>query len=353
MKHFLTLFILLIIQYSCSGTGKKDNVLVTFDKEKTLDIKKTKISSDDLGEIMQIHVFDSLLLVSQINQEYIYSIFNLNNGKLIKEVVRRGNGPNEIVFPQGVAKYNDTLFSFYEGNKDKLFFYNILSLINGEDNPLKIISLNNRMGLRYYPLNDSILIGTGIYEKGRYCYINLKNGFTDFYLDYPLNDKLKNLSNRHKGMAFQSSVCIHPDKDRFVSTTSGSAIFEILKINNPIIDRIIRHIYYFGEHKIIYGNIASSKESPLAFLGIEANSEYIFALYSGKSIAKEGESYIFCNNLLVYDWNGTPLINVKLKTGIKSIALDNESSKIYGFTVNNETALPEIVELDITNLFEK
>ena len=94
----------------CNCNGNKDTVLKDFRKSIKIESSSTLIDPTLLGEIMEIVVFDSILLISQMNQEYIFYLFNLNDGLLSQKAIRRGRGPGEMVFPRGITKFNDTLF---------------------------------------------------------------------------------------------------------------------------------------------------------------------------------------------------------------------------------------------------
>jgi len=165
------LFYLSITLFLCSANAQEP-VLSEFSKTVTVNSTVTKIQSLDIGELVDMSVIDSVLVINEMFNENIFKLFSITSGKMICNCIRSGRGPNEMLYPDIITKCKNDIFSTYDQNLKKLIYISINDLIKGNFQFRKIDKLEIPAALKAYPINDSMIICTGVFEEGRYCLYN-------------------------------------------------------------------------------------------------------------------------------------------------------------------------------------
>lgn len=333
------------MQFGCNSVSTKDPILADFTKTIHLTMEKSLIQNSDIGEIVDMLVIDSFLISDEIFSKKIFKLYDIQTGKLLSNFIDKGRGPNEMLFPHILNYYNQDCFTTFDNNNKELIYFSLCEFRNQNyrfHKKEKIeFTTTKSFATKSYLLNDSTLLCTGILEKGQYILYNLKSKNTKLLLDYPYDEKHKGESNEIKGTAFQGEISVKPDRKKFANATGG--IFEICELQGADIRRIFRKIYYFPEYKIIQNHAAFYSTQPYAFHSITSTDSYIFLIYSGRSMKEFGEEYYAGNNLLVFDWEGNPVVNFILDRYLKNFTLDVRYMKIFGYCTNPISGEPEIV----------
>lgn len=343
MKNVYFIFIIFL---SCASTNNGDKVLADFVKTKDLSSIKSPIQSAKLGKMADILIMDSTLIYSEVFNDYIFKLYNIKTGELLCESIKTGKGPNELLYGNLLMKLNDSIFVTYESGRNELVYISVNDLLHGVDKFEKIINFDTKV-IRAYHVKDSLMLCTGQFVEGKYCLSNRKTKSNIYKLDYPSNSKNESVDNSIKALAYQGQICINPKANKFVNIISASGILEICSISENNIKRECQKIYSLPEYKIFhFGDetiTGSSKNSKLAYLDVDVDNKYIYVLYSGMTREEIGEDLFGGRNLLVYDWEGNPIVNYKLDRLIASITLNKDNMKLYAYSVNPKNFKPEIV----------
>ncbi len=344
MIRTLCIFVLVCIGISCS-IDSSQSVLSDFDNTINLELNVSPIESVELGELLDMVSFDSILIVNEVFKEKLFNCFNVNNGHLVSNFVNRGKGPNELMFPGLICALNDSVFSTYSANKKQLIYFNVFDIINGFYQFGKVVNtdLPNLIIFQSYPLNDSLIIFTGIFENGKYCLFNSISGNTIIEVEFPIDEEHQTDNNYIKSMAHQGEIAIKPDKRKFVFVCRNG-YFDICSISQDGLFLEKRKLYYLSDYKVV-GNstVAHSSKSAYAFHSVEVTDNFIYMIYSGRMQDEFGSEYVAGNNILVYDWNGNPVVNFKTDKYLHRMTLDKNNLIVYGYCINSVTGEPEIV----------
>lgn len=349
MIRLLLLFILMLIGICCS-TDSGQSVLSDF-KTIPIELENSAIESYELGELLDMVVFDSILIINEVFKEKIFKYFLVENGKMVYNFTTRGKGPNEIIFPGLITVFNDSVFSTYDSNKKQLICLKIQHVIDGnfQFNKALNIDLQDLTVFQGYPVNDSLIIFTGIFEAGQYCLYNTHSGKTIVDVDFPDNIDHKGESNYIKAMAYQGEIAIKPDKSKFVFVCRNG-YFDVCSVSGKGIFLEKRNLYYLSEYMAISNtSVAHSSQSEYAFHSVETTDDYIYMVYSGRTHHEFESEYVAGNNILVYDWHGNPVVNFKTNRYLHRMTLDRNNLIVYGYSINPVTAEPEIVTCKLPN----
>ena len=134
MKYII-LIILSILLWGCTNNNKEP-VLTCFKNHCKINNTISKINSNDLGEIVDMAILDSTLIITEIFSTDIVKLFNVNSGKLIG-TIKKGKGPQEILSPGVISKYSDKIFTIFERSRKELLYFSIDSLRKKNSFPLK------------------------------------------------------------------------------------------------------------------------------------------------------------------------------------------------------------------------
>ncbi len=314
-------WILFLLIFLISCTNESKNVRNDFGKEIKL-IKTDSVNLENLEILNPINllILDSFFVVQNRVTENNLSFIDKNCYSVFNTAIK-GNGPMEIVQFIPVSNNRQNVVTFADRARKILYSLKVNDnqfLINDEihfSNEIpRFFSLNE--------LNDSILIGTGMFPDGRFGIFN-KNKNTILYSeDYPRNNEMGNITFPHIAAVYSGTqVGINPDGKRFAAIYNG--LLDIYEINSDSKLKEIKSIYYHFPKFIIPENgplVGNSKETIEGFRSITCDSEYIYLLYSGKSMEEYDMDAFVGRRIYVYNWAGVP---------IKSYIVDTDLSVIF------------------------
>ncbi len=351
MRNFFFISIVMII-YSCNFKGMNDLVLKEFSEMENLKMKSTMIKSSEIGEIVDFIVIDSFLISNEIFSNKIFKLYDLRTGNLLSNFINKGKGPNEMLFPHLLNYYDSDCFTTFDSNSKELIYFSLNEIRNQNfqfPRKEKIeFTTKKSFVTKSQLLNDSMLLCTGFFEKGQYCLYNLNSKNNEYFLNYPYDEKHKIETNETKGLAFQGEISVKPDRKKFANATDG--IIEICELQSAGIKLISRKIFYLPEYQVIQNQAARNSSQPYSFHSITSTDSFVFMIYSGRSMKEFGEEYYAGNNLLVFDWEGNPVINFILDRYLKRFVLDVSQMKIYGYCTNPISGEPEIITYQLPEI---
>ncbi|GEM_PF-1225357 len=339
-KYLFTTFILLSI-ISCKPEYNEPTSL--FNTNKVLNSVPLPISSDLFSIPLQMITKDTLLIVldryQKDNNTFIYKAFNTNNGNTISTFGRIGKGPDEFQFPSFLTdiSYNSNLFGVYNG---KRFMFNELSIdsIVSNSRRLTVKSYQNLSNFysKIIKTDKEHFFGSGFFDKGRYALSDTAGNILTVKGDYPFEHQFS-LSKRDLGMAFQCKLKKHPNKQLVVSATANSANLEIIKVGTHGFE-VIKKI---NSRPTIFENNGSKnridvdvlQENRYGYQNVSITKDYIYALYSGKKMDK---SYHYTDIVLVFDWEGNPVIRYNLDQEVRYISAKANNEALFAISKNED-----------------
>jgi hypothetical protein len=338
MKHHLLLLSLLLFFMSCKNNASSDG---TFPETKT--IKHTKVFSDNepifRGGDMLYFENDNSLIIEIYNDEYNLLKVNLNDNSITK-LLPVGNGPGEFVRIGISQKTSDSTFLFQDSNSAQLYEMNIITgeLIKEYDYAgnrfMKIVKMND-----YY-------IGTGVFNEGMFAVSN-NNDSVHYVHHYP-EDNIDNSKTASKAMAYQGRLLSNETLERVLFCSIRFPYFEIFQFDNYKVSSVKKS--YIGEfdytispdENMVFAAVAKNNRE--GYVDVDATFQNIYLLYSGRSVAdpdiETNEQASLSNRILVYDWDGNPVMQYETDVDLTSICVNESKNIIYAVSFNPD---PEIV----------
>jgi hypothetical protein len=87
------IILLLCVFFTFCGNSKRDPVISEFTHVVKLKGSDVPIRSDQLGEVVDMKIMDSLLVLNEMFSDRIYKVFDITTGRLIQKCINKGKGP--------------------------------------------------------------------------------------------------------------------------------------------------------------------------------------------------------------------------------------------------------------------
>ena len=263
---------------------------------------------------------------------------------MLKRFGEKGQGPNEIMDPNSLKfnKKNDQI-EFSTMNTHEFYILPVDSIIQNNDIPLssyKVFDYTFENGevspSNIISFNDKFLT-TGFIDKGKYAFLNDKGNVDTIFGKYPVADEYADLTGYQKSIAYQGAFAKHPFKLQIFYSGNANDYIEILTVNNGKFNYKKRPGSFHPEIKIHdNGILSSSVRSPFGFLDASVTSDYIYALFSGRTLKKYGGNFGKSKKIYVFDWNLSPVCSYILEYDTRSIAVSENNKEMYAFGITED-----------------
>jgi hypothetical protein len=136
-----------------------------------------------------------------------------------------------------------------------------------------------------------------------------------------------------RGNLYQAELDYSPSSDLLVLSYFNSTVIDIIDFKSKrLIKRLVGDDNNFPPAYVLMSDQRAStlKDSKEGFHEIQITENYIYALYSGKTIEKNFGDLMTGTAIYKFDLEGNPLVKYKLNPELTSFAVDEQNGKIYG-----------------------
>lgn len=281
---------------------------------------------------------DSSLIFQNFNGDSLITKVNMKN-KEISHFLPIGNGANEFVNINVTQAKTDSTLLFQDMNSAKIY---TLNAISGEMSVH--FNYNNHRCMNVLNMNNHY-ISTGLFKEGMFAIWN-NNGFSNYVYKYP-EDNFGDDKMLYKAMAYQGKIVVNNKLDRLLFCSSKFSYFELFQLVNERLESIKKE--YRGKYKYDISNDENFvfahplEDNVEGFIDAYSTDEYIYMLYSGRSIEDPGisthEQACLSNQILVYDWKGNLIIRYTTDVDLKHICVSDNGKTIYAIAYNPNPVL--------------
>ncbi len=341
IPRFRYWFPVFIIIFLSSCEKEINNPIEHFSKSQKHNLVHSKIINLEDFNVLNpgivIKTEDSYMIWDH-NNEDMFSLINFDTKKVIRGV-RKGNGPGEIV-SSGSLQYVDGNFYIYDVATKKISKI-VVSDIGLSLGQVFEVKSDHRMFMTNYR-GDNV-VATGIFEDSWLRVIN-EEGEVVSKIDFPHFPETDNIPDVSLSTLYISThMANSPNNKKMVSATQNHGVISFFYNREDSQLEEYKQIKYYGPTFSIHdsNNISFSRDNVVGFCGLDCDDRYVYALYSGKTFTEHGMQNHHCNNLFVYDWDGTPIKHYVLDISLYSMNYDKERNIIYGIGFNPEGVLVE------------
>lgn len=310
-------FFLILSALGCKQKEESGFVEVTTVKSKVMNF------SEYLGKAYAIDMIDNFLIVRDDHVDTKLTVFDLENsskGPIYTGYV--GQGPGELVNPGPIVVENDR-FSLYDASKMKLLSFYTDSLIRPYYKPQTGVSVREAEIIDIKKITDDLFVAVGVFPENRFALIDNNGATIKQFGKYPI--ALKSGEPEYvRGIACQSMITTHVENNTMaIAMRYGEHIqfysFDDEKHSAELMnEHAVSLPIYTSRDNNGYPNFSPTEETYWAYLSISSNTDYVYALYSGKPQV-HGTRFYSGDEVHVFDWDGN---------FVRKLALDGEASSI-------------------------
>jgi hypothetical protein len=283
-----------------------------------------------------IQIVDTFLLVQHQypHPEFYWDIYNLNNRQHLKSILRRGRGPNEVLFAHYDGQHEkvngENWMFFLDVNANQFFKINLEQTIrSGKDSVVSISSIDSSKS-PYFTINDNLflyfpfsrsagymkVIKSEPYGKNPVMTKEIFGKITPEEYAYYLHDNSMNYNGKKNKVCVTYGRLNHiqlidlEGNDDLILSAASSSNWPALQQSDPM-DLLNRSIFYVSPR---------------------STDDYIFISYYNKKISEMQNSPKECE-VHVFDWEGNALAKLSFQDHIGAFAVDEKNKILYG--INN------------------
>lgn len=320
MKYILIFLTINVLILGCNTTEEQYIAPIFNDNYK---INVDIINDTSLfNNVSNILLYDSLLILTDINAENSIKIFSARTGNSIASHGKKGKGPGELLTP--------TIYSIdrergeiviYDYDKQGIMRYNISDILQ-DNNKYSFEPLDKEKpflnNLRL--VHDSIFISNGTKERvvlsTKSKILAIDNSFKK------CNNLFKEPNEWYLFMNTHSLGSVSPDGTKYVCGTLYGGIIEIFHIkDNNSINLAESKYFYKPLFQINNGTINLSENTIFGFRHIYATNDYFYATLFGISNPTS-----LPNKIYKFDWQGNPIASYEFSYPIGSFVVDDDGS---------------------------
>ena len=328
------------LSVSCSEQNTGNVPVMTLDH--TVKDTANTLISEDLNFNIPIYAQkiyiceDSIAVVCNKNSEWFLELYNLNENRLLKNFLRRGNGPGEMLDVNFF--FNNDTITVEDFQKDRIAVIPIHDAVYDDSYKPELSPL-------------SVLSQYKLPYKGRllalnpYCFINKEYSINNDGPRFIVSDSnyVYKETESYKYQTYNvsySSFFISFANDRIVYVCNKEPVLELYDTNLNPIKQIFgpemqsRQKYMIEEN----GNVCFLNTIPYAYSSFCYNDNFFYVCYNGNflSYKNDFDTSVLKSWIFKFDWDGNFIDSYYIDHYVKSMSLSNDGRYIYAFGTDRE-----------------
>ena len=283
------------------------------------------------GAIMNMEIVDSILILQHAMDEYAFSFINVNNGELLSQWGRTGEGPEEFIDFGSGFEIVDSRIVFLDRMKKERISVLISDILSKKEHPdITREAYPYNVDFRVLEINavGNKKIVTGGFKEGYWGALDSQNHIIPNVAELPFD--AGEVSGLEKGTVFGGILKANSKQSKFVLSIRASDIFEIYRVSDDGINRVyvspFKHIPKTwkkgGGYAIDYN------QSIGGIKNIAVSDDLIcFSLFL-QNYNEAAKTDFASNELFCFDWDGNKVKKYVLPFPIGNFCIDG--THIYG-----------------------
>lgn len=332
---------ILLVACSCEQ-ATYDNPIKHFSKVRSEKLIHTKrVDLETYGVYRPWDVVkkgDSYYVYDYSSRDKSFCQINQNSG-IFRSGVSIGSGPGELQMIERLLVEGDEV-TVYDGVHRKRY-----RIIENVDSILKVEEYKNvEVDLISYPTFWGERMATKGFTGENW--IRLYNGNKEVGTGrFPYFPETNRLSSQEKVSVFRNGQQkFSPDGSKLAVCISNGCAIAMYDCNDVSLEERMMWEYFppvFSLANYEYQKTALSLKSKAGFLDVACTNEYVFALYSGKTLSDGLSTAYYGNHVFVYDWDGFPCKHYVLDKELFVFNIDIENNILYGVSNDPEGCILE------------
>lgn len=314
---------LLALLSSCSTKKEQKEVVVQ-------SLKHELLMGDEylIGRVSDMTLMnDSIPVVINVASDKIFQVLDHSRKKLI-EVGNVGQGPDDFLLSFGLLSEGKNTFSASDVSRRR--FSTVY--LNPEDDSWRVehhFKYDSIMHIYIKPIANNRYVATGIYDDCHLMLLDEKGTPLKGFGEWPYQDEQeKKVPGTTRARVYQGKLEVSPSGDKLVfAVVSGDMLYFYRVLPNGELELISKQENAYAHYDHSSG--AHYGTAPHHHLDACTTEDYVYTLYSGRSLKEHGMSCFQGNLIRVYDWEGNLVKKLQLDIDVKQMAVSMDNRKIY------------------------
>ena len=314
---------LLAVLSSCSTKKEQEEVVVQSLKHELLMGDEYLIGQTNEMKLMN----DSIPVVIMVHSDKMFQVLDYSRKKLV-EVGNVGQGPDDFLMPFGLSTKKENAFSCYDLNRRR---YSTVRF-NPEDDSWKVehhFRLDSLIHTFIQPIANNRYVSTGIYDDCQLMLLDEKGVPLKRFGEWPYQDEQeKKVPGKIRASVYQGELVANHAGDKLVfAVMSGDMMYFYRVLSGGELELVSKQEDAYARYD--HTNGAHYGTAPNYNMDACVTEDYVYTLYSGRSLKEHGMSCFQGNLIRVYDWDGKLVKKLHLDIDVKQIAVTKDNRKIY------------------------
>lgn len=335
MKTTISFYIILCIfsLFSCNNQEEKE-VIDFFPLIE--EIESEVIFSDSFfGAPYQIDLINNYLIICDVMDEKLISIYNTDNDSLVTQLFRKGNGPKDLIPPLIIKTYANNNISIFQRQTSSYKEYSLSDLSMGEINPFNDIRFDQNID-NLIKIDSNIYAGIGLLKQGSIAFFNKEGVTINSTNIYPtFINNIEDISNRF--VLGQQHIDYNPNSNTLLTASIFTGDIAFFENNNLTLKETKKYkpkpspIEYKVKNQ---GYTKPSNEDYVYFENCYSTNDYFYLLYSGNPMNKNATT---ANNyILQFDIYGNPVKAFKTNSKIFDFCISADNTCAYTISLSDD-----------------
>lgn len=335
MKTTISFYIILCIfsLFSCNNQEEKE-VIDFFPLIE--EIESEVIFSDSFfGAPYQIDLINNYLIICDVMDEKLISIYNTDNDSLVTQLFRKGNGPKDLIPPLIIKTYANNNISIFQRQTSSYKEYSLSDLSMGEINPFNDIRFDQNID-NLIKIDSNIYAGIGLLKQGSIAFFNKEGVTINSTNIYPtFINNIEDISNRF--VLGQQHIDYNPNSNTLLTASIFTGDIAFFENNNLTLKETKKYkpkpspIEYKVKNQ---GYTKPSNEDYVYFENCHSTNDYFYLLYSGNPMNKNATT---ANNyILQFDIYGNPVKAFKTNSKIFDFCISADNTCAYTISLSDD-----------------
>lgn len=334
MKRYSIKMFLLVGLVLLSTSCKKEinDPRDLFRQTQKLQGEKLELPKYTLGLPLHLVYFRGYLLVVDRYNESWLNIIDPQTKSQVCQCIPIGKGPNEMIELFGLKINGKKTFQTYDMRLRRIYEYHLDSILKHKKAiPFKAYRPEfNHIYLQITPVGENYL-ASGMLPKGKYHLLDSAFAKINEISEYP--EVKEHTDRNHLNMAFQGHILYQESLQKAVWCCSKYPMFEILTFEdqNLRIQKFYHELPSYKENYNKNGGFALLRNSnaKYGYPDLKTTDNFIYLLYSGRTMDEYPDSFNESEHVLVFDWEGNPVKHYQLDNPVVSFAVSNDDKTLY------------------------
>jgi len=280
---------------------------------------------------------DNIMVVLNFGTDTIFRVFNQPECNYLGWFGKQGRGPGEfLMINSSGVRFCDNVLQI--ADLRKIYYLNLDNKeINNDYNSIKSISIpGDLLAFNYiFTLDSNHVCGVAQTKFSNLSidYFNPSSNEIGSFVDYP--DFGFHVPENVKRSVFSFTLDLKPDKSLFALVYSFYPLLRICdRKGDTVIESFIDGLPQQIDFKGLGTRDGNLLDGIVYYSNVKVTNRYIYLMYEPKKGERVGEHEYKMNpigskELHIFDWDGQPVLRVKLKKGTRSFVPSPTDEYLY------------------------